>query len=59
MISPLAHVDPKARLAEGVVIHPFAYIDEDVEIGEGTEVMPYTSIMRGTPWLCGMGPPRK
>lgn len=48
MISPLAHVDPKARLAEGVVIHPFAFIDEDVEIGEGTEVMPYTSIMRGT-----------
>ncbi|MCM1027988.1 MAG: acyl-ACP--UDP-N-acetylglucosamine O-acyltransferase [Pseudoflavonifractor sp.] len=48
MISPLAHVAPTARLAEGVTIHPFAFIDDDVEIGEGTEVMPYTSIIRGT-----------
>lgn len=48
MISPLAHVDPKARIADDVTIHPFAFIDEDVEIGSGTEVMPYTSIMRGT-----------
>ncbi len=48
MISPLAHVDPKARIADDAVIHPFAFIDEDVEIGSGTEVMPYTSIIRGT-----------
>lgn len=48
MISPLAYVDPSAKIAEGVNIHPFAYIDADVEIGEGTEILPYTSIIRGT-----------
>ena len=48
MISPLAHVDPSARLAPDVTIHPFAYIDADVEIGSGTEIMPYASILRGT-----------
>lgn len=48
MISPLAYVDPSAKIADGVNIHPFAYIDADVEIGEGTEIMPYTSIIRGT-----------
>ena len=35
MISPLAHVDPTAKLGENVTIHPFAYIDQDVEIGDG------------------------
>ncbi len=47
-ISPLAHVDPKARIGENVTIHPFAYIDCDVEIGDGCEIMPYVSIIRGT-----------
>lgn len=48
MISPLAYVDPSARLADNVTVHPFAYIDADVEIGPGTEIMPYASILRGT-----------
>ena len=47
-ISPLANVDPTARIADNVTIHPFAYIDGDVEIGEGCEIMPYTSILSGT-----------
>lgn len=47
-ISPLAHVDPSAKIADNVIIHPFAFIDADVEIGEGTEIMSYTSIIRGT-----------
>ncbi|MDE6039265.1 MAG: acyl-ACP--UDP-N-acetylglucosamine O-acyltransferase [Paramuribaculum sp.] len=47
-ISPLAYVDPTARIADNVTIHPFAYIDGDVEIGEGCEIMPYTSILSGT-----------
>lgn len=47
-ISPLAHVDPQARIGENVTIHPFAYIDRDVEIGDGCEIMPYVSIVRGT-----------
>lgn len=48
MISPLAHVDPSAKIGQGVTIHPFAYIDADVTIGDGCEIMPYVSIMRGT-----------
>ncbi|MDE5688827.1 MAG: acyl-ACP--UDP-N-acetylglucosamine O-acyltransferase [Paramuribaculum sp.] len=47
-ISPLAHVDPSARIGENVTIHPFAYIDADVEVGDGCEVMSYTSVIRGT-----------
>jgi len=48
MISPLAHVDPSAKIADNVTIYPFAFIDADVEIGEGCVIMPYTSIMNGT-----------
>ncbi|MDE7411350.1 MAG: acyl-ACP--UDP-N-acetylglucosamine O-acyltransferase [Paramuribaculum sp.] len=48
MISPLAYVDPAARIGNNVTIHPFAYIDADVEIGDNCEIMPYTSILRGT-----------
>lgn len=48
MISPLAHVDPSAKIGENVTIHPFAFIDADVTIGNGCEIMPYVSIMRGT-----------
>ena len=48
MISPLAHVDPSAKLGADVKIYPFAYIDANVEIGDGSVVMPYASIMGGT-----------
>ena len=48
MISPLAHVDPSAKVGANVKIHPFAFIDKDVEIGDGCEIMPYASIMAGT-----------
>lgn len=48
MISPLAHVDPSAKLGQNVTIHPFAFIDANVEIGDGCEIMPYVSIIRGT-----------
>lgn len=47
-ISPLAYVNPGARIGDNVTIHPFAYIDEDVEIGDGCEIMSYTSVIRGT-----------
>ncbi len=47
-ISPLAHVDPTAKIGENVTIHPFAYIDADVEIGDNCEIMSYTSIIHGT-----------
>lgn len=48
MISPLAYVDPGARLGQDVIVHPFAFIDKDVEIGDRCEIMPYASIMKGT-----------
>lgn len=48
MISPLAHVDPSAKIGRDVTIHPFAFIDANVEIGDGCEIMPYTSIINGT-----------
>lgn len=48
MISPLAHVDPAARIGDNVTIHPFAYIEADVEIGDGCEIKPYASILNGT-----------
>jgi len=43
-ISPLAHVDPSAKLGEGVVIAPFASIGPEVEIGDDTHVGPHCSI---------------
>lgn len=48
MISPLAHVDPSAKIGENVTIHPFVCIDKDVEIGDGCEIMSFTCIIRGT-----------
>lgn len=48
MISPLAHVDPAAKIGANVTIHPFAYIEADVEIGDGCEIKPYASILNGT-----------
>lgn len=48
MISPLAYVDPSAKLGENVTVHPFAYIDKNVEIGDNNEIMPYASLLSGT-----------
>lgn len=48
MISPLAHVDPAAKLGNNVKIHPFAFIDANVEIGDDCEIMSYSSIIAGT-----------
>lgn len=48
MISPLAHVDPTAKLGKNVRVHPFAYIDGNVEIGDDCEIMPYASVIGGT-----------
>jgi UDP-N-acetylglucosamine acyltransferase len=47
MISNLAYVHPKAKLAATVTVEPFAYIDENVEIGEGTWVGPNSTILYG------------
>lgn len=47
MISPLAHVDPSAKIGKDVTIHPFAFIDRDTVIGDNCEIMPYVSVMHG------------
>ena len=47
MISPLAYVDPGAKLGQEVIVHPFAFIDKDTEIGDRCEILPYASIMKG------------
>lgn len=48
MISPLAHIDPSAKIGNNVTVYPFAFIDANVEIGDDTVIMPYASIMNGT-----------
>ncbi len=47
-ISPLAYVNPSAKLGEDVTIDAFAYIDADVEIGDGTHIMSHCSVIGGT-----------
>ena len=39
MISPLAYVDPSAKIGKNVTIHPFVYIDKNVEIGDNNVIM--------------------
>lgn len=38
MISPLANIHPKAKIAESAIIDPFVSIFKDVEIGENTHI---------------------
>lgn len=47
MISPLAHIDPSAKIGKDVTVYPFAFIDADTVIGDNCIIMPYVSIMRG------------
>ncbi|MEN8157848.1 MAG: acyl-ACP--UDP-N-acetylglucosamine O-acyltransferase [Bacteroidota bacterium] len=47
MISKLANVHPKAKIADDVVIESFATISEDVEIGSGCWIGPNAVIMNG------------
>lgn len=48
MISPLAYVDPEAKLGQNVEVKPFAYIEKGVEIGDNCTVMPHASILEGS-----------
>ena len=48
MISPLAYVDPQARIGDNVEVKPFAYIEGDVEIGDNCVIHPHASILNGT-----------
>ena len=48
MISPLAYVDPAAKLGKNVTVQPFAYIEGDVEIGDDCVIMAGAHILNGT-----------
>lgn len=47
MISPLASIDPRARIGENVEIGPFTTIYGDVTIGDNTWIGPNVTIMDG------------
>lgn len=47
MISTLAYIHPKAKIAANVTIEPFSTISANVEIGEGTWIGPNATIMDG------------
>ncbi len=48
MISPLAYVDPAAKLGSNVNVEPFAYIEGDVVVGDGCTIMSGARILNGT-----------
>lgn len=50
MISPLAYVDPEAKLGKNVTVLPFAYIEKNVEIGDDCVIMSYASIRKVLKW---------
>lgn len=47
MISPLAYVDPAAKLGANVEVGPFAYIEKGVTIGDNCVIKPHASILEG------------
>jgi len=47
MISKLAYIHPKAKVADNVTIDPFVSVHADVEIGEGTWIGSNVTIMDG------------
>jgi UDP-N-acetylglucosamine acyltransferase len=47
MISPMTHIDPKAKLGTNVTIDPFTMIHENVEIGDNTWIGSNVTIYPG------------
>lgn len=47
MISPLAYIDPEAKIGQNVEIGPFCYIDKNVVIGDNNVIMPNVTILYG------------
>lgn len=48
MISPLAYIDPEAKIGQNVDIAPFVFIDKNVVIGDNNKIMSSASILYGT-----------
>ena len=47
MISPLAYIDPEAKIGENCKIGPFVFIDKNVVIGDNNKIMPNVNILYG------------
>lgn len=47
-ISPLAFIDPEARIGENCEIGPFCFIDKNVEIGDNNVLMNSVTLLSGT-----------
>lgn len=47
-ISPLAYIDPLAKIGENCEIGPFVFIDKDVVIGDNNKIMPNANILEYT-----------
>lgn len=47
-ISPLAFIDPEAKIGENCTIGPFCFIDKGVEIGDNNELMNSVTLLDGT-----------
>lgn len=47
-ISPLAYIDPEAKIGENVEIGPFCYIDKNVEIGDNNTLMNSVTVLYGS-----------
>ncbi len=48
MIHPMAIIDTKADISEGVEIGPFSIVEKGVFLGEGTKIGPHVIIREGT-----------
>lgn len=48
MISPLAYINPGAKIGENCTIEPFVYIDDNVVIGDNCHIMAHSSVLSGT-----------
>ena len=48
MTSPLAHINPGAKIGENCTIEPFVYIEDNVVIGNNCHIMAHSSILGGT-----------
>ena len=50
MISPLAYVDPEAKLGQNVEVGPFAYIEKGVVIGDNCVIKSHAGILKVQQW---------
>lgn len=46
-ISPLAYIDPEAKIGENCEIGPFCFIDKNVEIGDNNVLMTHVTVLYG------------